>query len=80
MDTEINFKAARNKRLHIELALIKLTYLLQAIEISSNNEGVSKKKLTESAKAVAFRNIPVIRVAEKVEKKTAPKTEIQKDS
>ncbi|MBO9572518.1 MAG: DNA polymerase III subunit gamma/tau, partial [Chitinophagaceae bacterium] len=78
-DTEINFKAARNKRLHIELALIKLTYFLQALEFSSDSEGVSKKKLTESAKAVAFRNIPVIRVAEKAEKKVTVKTETQKE-
>src|SRR5687768_17360857 len=29
-ETEINYKAARNKRLHAELALIRLTYLMQA--------------------------------------------------
>ena len=32
-ETEINYKAARNKRLHVELALIKLCYLQQAIEL-----------------------------------------------
>src|SRR5690606_30529311 len=29
-ETELNYKAARNKRLHVELALIRLCYLQQA--------------------------------------------------
>ena len=43
-DAEINYKQARNKRLHVELAIIKLCYLLQAVEIVSDEGGVSKKK------------------------------------
>ena len=47
-ETEINYKAARNKRLHVELALIKLCYLQQAIELASDpdtyQEGITKKK------------------------------------
>src|SRR5688500_13959558 len=35
-ETEISFKSARNKRLHVELCLIRLTYLLQAIELSAS--------------------------------------------
>jgi DNA polymerase-3 subunit gamma/tau len=36
---------ARNKRMHVELALIKLNYLSSAIEIISEDEGdVVKKK------------------------------------
>jgi DNA polymerase-3 subunit gamma/tau len=46
-DTEINYKAARNKRLHVELALIKLCYLQQAIELSSDANGINKKKIVE---------------------------------
>jgi len=56
-DAEINYKAARNKRLHVELALIKLCYLRQAIEISEDSNGISKKKLTDAAKPLAFRQI-----------------------
>lgn len=56
-DTEISYKAARNKRLHVELALIKLCYLRQAIEITADSNGISKKKLTEAAKPLAFRQI-----------------------
>lgn len=56
-ETEINYKAARNKRLHVELAIIKLCYLQQALELSVSDAGVSKKKLVDTARSVAFRNI-----------------------
>ncbi len=64
-DTSINYKAARNKRLHVELALIKLTYLNQAIEITASEGGITKKKLVD-AKPVAFRRLPVIEVAQPI--------------
>jgi DNA polymerase-3 subunit gamma/tau len=56
-ETEINYKAARNKRLHVELAIIKLCYLQQAIELTSEGSLISKKKLVDTAKPVAFRQI-----------------------
>ncbi|MFC0771923.1 DNA polymerase III subunit gamma/tau [Terrimonas alba] len=56
-EAEINYKAARNKRLHVELVLIKLCYLQQAIELSADGASVSKKKLVESARPIAFRQI-----------------------
>lgn len=56
-DTEINYKAARNKRLHVELALIKLCYLQQAIELSSGAGGINKKKIVDTA--VAFRTATI---------------------
>ena len=43
-DAEINYKVARNKRLHVELALIKLCYLQQALELTTTGTGISKKK------------------------------------
>jgi DNA polymerase-3 subunit gamma/tau len=52
-DAEINYKAARNKRLHVELALIKLCYLQQAIQLSADTNGIAKKKIVEGA--LAFR-------------------------
>jgi len=54
-DAEIGFKAARNKRLHVELVLIKLCYLQQAMELSADGSAVSKKKRVDSARAVPFR-------------------------
>jgi DNA polymerase-3 subunit gamma/tau len=56
-EAEINFKGARNKRLHTELAIIKLTYLQQALELAATGDGVSKKKLVEGASSVAFRKL-----------------------
>jgi DNA polymerase-3 subunit gamma/tau len=61
-EAEINFKAARNKRLHVELALIKLCYLSQALEITAAPGGLAKKKLVESTKAIAFRAIQPLSV------------------
>ena len=43
-EAEINYRAARNKRLHVELALIKLCYLQQALEITSGGNNIDKKK------------------------------------
>src|SRR4030095_11531498 len=61
-ETEINYKAARNKRLHVELALIKLCYLHQAIELATDVNGGSKKKLVETARPVSFRKITPIEI------------------
>ena len=42
--SEIQYKQARNKRLHVELALIKLNYLPQAIRVLSEEDGALLKK------------------------------------
>jgi DNA polymerase-3 subunit gamma/tau len=66
-ETEINYKAARNKRLHVELSLIKLCYLRQALELTSDanvyHEAITKKKLIEKTKPVAFRKIEPIEIS-----------------
>jgi len=62
-ETEINYKAARNKRLHVELALIKLCYLQQAIELVNEDNVVAKKKIVEKTKPVAFRKIEPIEIS-----------------
>src|SRR6187402_3410160 len=56
-EAEINYKAARNKRLHVELVIIKLCYLQQAIELTSDAGGISKKKIVESS--LAFRTAAI---------------------
>ena len=43
-DSLIQYKQTRNKKLHVELLLIKLAYLKQAIEITTTESGLSKKK------------------------------------
>lgn len=52
-EAEINFKMARNKRLHVELALIKLSFLQQAIELATDKGAVVKKKRIDGP--IAFR-------------------------
>jgi DNA polymerase-3 subunit gamma/tau len=72
-EATINYKQARNKRLHVELAIIKLSYLQQAIELVNNEGAVGKKKLID-ARAVAFRVLPVSKVKVQVEEmKVSPK-------
>ena len=63
-DAALNYKQAKNKRLHVELTIIKLSYLKQAIELVNNDGIIGKKKLIETVKPVAFRNLPVIKVKE----------------
>jgi DNA polymerase III subunit gamma/tau len=70
-ETEIHYKAARNKRLHVELALIRLSYLQQAVQLANDSQGISKKKLVDTAKPVAFRKIPLMQ--------EVPETRIKKD-
>lgn len=72
-ETEINYKAARNKRLHVELALIRLTYLLQALDLSISGDELIKKKPTDTVRPVAFRNITPIRPATTAVRKEAAK-------
>lgn len=64
-ESEINYRSARNKRLHVELTLIKLCYLQQAMQLSLDENSVSKKKLVESKGALAFRQIQPVLLREK---------------
>jgi DNA polymerase III subunit gamma/tau len=59
-ESEINFKGARNKRLHTELAIIKLTYLQQALELAATGDGIGKKKVVDHAQPVAFRKLGMV--------------------
>jgi DNA polymerase III subunit gamma/tau len=66
-DAEINYKSARNKRLHVELTLIKLCYLAQAMQVVA---GTSPMKTAEPLRPVSFRNIPAMEPVIRGEKKT----------
>jgi DNA polymerase III subunit gamma/tau len=70
-DSELHYKAARNKRLHVELALIKLAYLNQALHLS--RVLTDKKKGTESVKPVAYRMIAPLEI--KIKKSPNPDKE-----
>ena len=62
-EAEINYKQARNKRLHVELTIIKLCYLQQALELVNNDGVVTKKKLIDGTKTIAYRALPPKRIA-----------------
>ncbi len=62
-ESEIYFKAARNKRLHVELAIIKLAYLNQALHLSLGTTEI--KKGTDAVRPVAYRNISPLEIKEK---------------
>ncbi len=61
-EAEINFKMARNKRLHVELVLIKLNFLQQAIELSMNEGSLVKKKRVDGPIAIKFKPIPSVQI------------------
>ena len=56
-EAELSYKQARNKRLHTELALIKLTYLQQVLDLTT--EAPDDKKKTES-RVLRFRALSPI--------------------
>ena len=56
-EAEIQFKMARNKRLHVEMAIIKLNFLQQAIELSMEDSQVLKKKLIDSHYPIRLKKI-----------------------
>ncbi len=52
-DCDINYKMARHKRLHVEMAVIKMTYISRAIELSNNPAPVAiAEKKTPDVRAV----------------------------
>jgi DNA polymerase-3 subunit gamma/tau len=56
IEAEIGFKQARNKKLHVEFHLIRLTHLKQAVTLI-NEGGLDKKKRVDEIKPVTFRKI-----------------------
>lgn len=61
-ESEINYRLAKNKRLHVELTFIKLSYLNQALNLVNDNGQLSKKKQLESVRPVSFKVIAPVAV------------------
>jgi DNA polymerase-3 subunit gamma/tau len=79
-EAEINYKMARNKRLHVEFALIKLSFLQQAISLTYDNQtnAVVKKKRVNGPigyKATPLQSMQVVAGAMPSAKVAAPATE-----
>lgn len=77
-EAEIQFKMARNKRLHVELAIIKLNFLQQAIELSSENGQVIKKKRLDGPIAFRTKTVSSLQIRTSAEQ-AAPKLLIQEE-
>ena len=84
-EAEIQFKMSRNKRLHVEMAIIKLNFLQQAIELSLEDNQLIKKKLVDShypirlKKIIPLSNIVVTSEAKLViETSSKPATAVEK--
>ncbi len=56
-EAEINFRAARNKKLHTELTLIKLCYLQQAITLSTTDQKIVQQKKLNSTAVIRSKKI-----------------------
>ena len=66
-DASLSYKQSRNKRLSVEISLIKLCYLKQAMQFNSEETGsVTKKKLLDAVKPVAFKNISFTKLPQHV--------------
>ena len=80
-ESEIQFKMARNKRLHVEMAIIKLNFLAQAIELSLEDNQIVKKKLVDAhypirlKKILPLSNVMVNSEAKLVIETTLPSTQ-----
>ena len=73
-EAALNYKQARNKRLCVEMALIKLCYINQAVELSEGaDNSIQKKKLTDIAKPVLFKALSFIKINEQTQSEIVPK-------
>ncbi len=79
-EAEINYKMARNKRLHVELTLIKLNFLQEAIDLASENGSIVKKKRIDGPVAIKTRSIPSIQVVTPPNSSTTNKPSLSIDT
>lgn len=75
-ESEINYRIAKNKRLHVELTLIKLCYLQQALSPETEDPVALKKKQPDNLKPVSFKAITPVLKRERQE--TLPASEQKK--
>ena len=63
-EAEINYKTSRNKRLHVEMTLIKLSFLQQAIQLTYDSEAgkLVKKKRVNGPVAVKHEPIKSLQI------------------
>ena len=74
-EAEIQYKQAKNKRLHVELALIKLSYLGQALLLVNEPGQPAKKKQLDTIKPLSFRALSPVAAEKKKIKPAKPVVE-----
>ena len=52
-DCDVNFKMARNKRLHVEMALVKITYISRAVDLANMPKEMVVEKKTPDLKSAS---------------------------
>ncbi|MGI8950708.1 MAG: DNA polymerase III subunit gamma/tau [Chitinophagaceae bacterium] len=75
-EAEINYKMARNKKLHVELVLIKLNFLQQALELSFENGNVIRKKRVDFPVAYRIKSIQSFQIKPATVSSSPPKTKL----
>lgn len=80
-EAEVNYKMARNKKLHTELAFIKLNFLQQAISLTADNGGLVKKKRIDGPIAYKTKSIQAIqmKMPEEVKSNAPAKLYVEKE-
>ena len=83
-DCDVNYKMARNKRLHVEMALVKMAYIHRASKVMPLTPEIAEKKtpeLSEATRSVKNSAPPKAKaVAAKVEKSAEPINVLSKSS
>jgi len=79
-ETIQQYRVSRNKRLTVELALIKLSHLQSAIDLSKELSGVKKKSLTEDESPVSEVNEEKKEFPEKKIESSAPTEPFKKQT
>lgn len=70
-ECDVNYKMARNKKLHVEMAIIKMTFITQAVEMATNGHVAGAEKKTPDLNVPARPSSPVLAAPKKEAEKTA---------
>ena len=80
-EAELNYKMARNRRLHVEMAIIKLNFLQQAISLSAGQgETIKKKRLDQPVAFKTARIDPFQVKSRETKKENTSKLYIEKEA
>ncbi len=56
-ECDVNYKTARNKRIHVEMALIRICFIQQAVELAVNPSADSERRALEQKKKPELKSI-----------------------